>query len=271
MINAQRSPAEKVRFAVEDRVAIITLARPEKRNAIDPPMAVALEQAIDRVESDTGIRVAILRAEVTEERPVFCAGHDLTHFQETFGTPEEDAVTTATGGFAGLARKSRRKPLIAAVDGLATSGGCEMALACDIIIASRRASFALAEVRWNLVPTAGGAFRLPRAVGRCVAMDAILSAEPISARRAYQLGLVSRLTSSAELDAVAMNLARRIASNAPMAVRLARRLIDRADEVSEQEAWRALEAAAHEVRNSRDLQEGLAAFQQKREPQWTDG
>lgn len=206
--------SKTVLFEIRDQIGIITLNRPEKRNAIDPRMTIALEAVIDRIESDPGIRVGILRANIAKGRPVFCAGHDLTHFRETFGTPEEDAVTTASGGFAGFTRKLRRKPLIAAVDGLATSGGCEMVLACDIVLASRRASFALAEVKWNLVPTAGGAFRLPRALGRYVAMDALLTAEPISALRAYQLGLVSRLTSSAHLNVAAAQVATKIAANA---------------------------------------------------------
>jgi enoyl-CoA hydratase/carnithine racemase len=255
---------------VEENVAIVTLNRPEKRNAIDPPMAAALEAAIDRIENDPKIRVGILRAETARGQPVFCAGHDLTHFRESFGRPDEDAVTTPTGGFAGLTRKVRRKPIVAAVDGLATSGGCEIALACDVILASRRAAFALAEVKWNLVPTAGGAFRLPRVIGRNVAMDAILTAEPISALRAYQLGLVSRLTSSANLDALARQVAANIASHGPMAVRIARDIVDRAAELDDADAWRALDEAARKVRNSRDLQEGLAAFWQKRSPQWTD-
>ena len=266
----RQSPTPAILLEIEENVAIVTLNRPEKRNAIDPPMATALEAAIDRIENDPTIRVGILRAEVTRDRPVFCAGHDLTHFRESFGTPDEDAVTTATGGFAGITRKPRRKPLIAAVDGLATSGGCEIALACDMILASRRAAFALAEVRWNLVPTAGGAFRLPRLVGRNVAMDAILTAEPISAVRAYHLGLISRLTSSANLDAMARQVATKIASHAPMAMRLARDIVDRAATLDDAGAWRALDEAAREVRNSRDLQEGLAAFWWKRSPNWAD-
>jgi enoyl-CoA hydratase/carnithine racemase len=270
MRDVARASANTILLDIHDHVAVITLNRPEKRNAIDPSMAEALEAAIDRIEGDPNIRVGILRAEIAKGRPVFCAGHDLAHFRESFGTPEEDTVTTTTGGFAGIAQKTRRKPMIAAVDGLATSGGCEIALACDIIVASRRAAFALAEVKWNLVPTAGGAFRLPRMVGRNVAMDAILTAEPISALRAYQLGLVSRLTTSASLDALAMQLAIKIASQAPMAVRLARDIVDRSADLTDDEAWLALDDAARKVRNSRDLQEGLTAFWQKRSPRWLD-
>ena len=188
----RRNPAletlQMVLFEVIGQVGVVTLHRPEKCNAINSDMSAALGSAIDRIESDPQIRAGVLRANMAKGRAVFCAGHDLVHFRETYGTDEEDAVTTRKGGFAGITRKSRRKPLIAAVDGLATSGGCEIALACDMIIASRRAAFALAEVRWNLVPTAGGAFRLPRAIGRYAAMDALLTAEPIAGVRAYRLG-----------------------------------------------------------------------------------
>jgi enoyl-CoA hydratase len=143
-----------------------------------------------------------------------------------------------------------------------------MVLACDIVLASRRASFALAEVKWNLVPTAGGAFRLPRALGRYVAMDALLTAEPISALRAYQLGLVSRLTSSAHLNVAAAQVATKIAANGPIAVRLAREIANRAADLTDAEAWSLLDSAARQVRNSRDLQEGLTSFWEKRSPQW---
>jgi enoyl-CoA hydratase len=137
-----------------------------------------------------------------------------------------------------------------------------------MIIASRRAAFALAEVRWNLVPTAGGAFRLPRAIGRYAAMDALLTADPIAGVRAYQLGLVSRLTTSARLNATALQVAEKIASHAPMAIRLAREIADRAAELTDPESWDLLESAAREVRH---LQEGLAAFWHKRPAQWTGG
>jgi enoyl-CoA hydratase len=140
-----------------------------------------------------------------------------------------------------------------------------------MIIASRRAAFALAAVRWNLVPTAGGAFRLPRAIGRYAAMDALLTADPIAGVRAYQLGLVSRLTTSARLNATALQVAEKIASHAPMAIRLAREIADRAAELTDPESWDLLESAAREVRHPHDLQEGLAAFWHKRPAQWTGG
>lgn len=258
-----------VKLDVVDQVAVITLNRPEKRNAIDAAMAEAIEMMVDRLESDPALRVGILRAEMGQGQPVFCAGHDLKHFRDHFGTDAEDAVTTARGGFAGITRRERQKPMIAVVDGLATSGGCEMVLACDIVVASDRAAFALAEVKWNLVASAGGSFRLPRAIGRFVATDALLTGESIPAERAYQLGLVSRLTSSENVDGLAMEIARKICRNGPRAVRLSRHIAAVSASIGDEEAWQMLDAAAREVRNSRDLHEGLAAFAERREPRWT--
>jgi enoyl-CoA hydratase len=258
-----------VKYSVHGPVALMTLNRPEKKNAVDPEMANELEAAIDRLEADPAVRAGILRAEYGEGRPVFCAGHDLKHFLEFFGQPEEDEVTTIRGGFAGLARRERTKPLIAAVDGLATSGGCEMALACDIVIASSRAAFALAEVKWNLMATAGGAFRLPRIVGRFVAADALLTGDEISGERAYQLGLVSRLADHGKVDELAMQLALSICKNGPRAVQLVRKVAECADAVDDEAAWKMLDEAANELRNSADLQEGLRSFMEKRAPRWT--
>ncbi|HSW16716.1 MAG TPA: enoyl-CoA hydratase-related protein [Ramlibacter sp.] len=256
-----------VRFEVHGQVARIVLDRPRKKNAIDADMARGLHAAFDRLETTAELRVGVLAAEYGDGRAVFCAGHDLTHFLETFGTDEEDAVTTAEG-FAGLTRRQRSKPLIAAVDGLATSGGFEMALACDIIIASTRAAFALAEVKWNLCPSAGGALRLPRAVGRIVAMDALLTGSEIPAERAFQLGLVSRLTQAGQASEVAMQVAQDICRNGPRAVQLTRAIAARAESIGDAEGWAMLDEAAGTLRDSQDLLEGLQAFRERRAPQW---
>lgn len=257
-----------VRFEVHGPVARIVLDRPRKKNAVDADMTRSLQAAFDRLEADVALCVGVLTAEYGDGRAVFCAGHDLTHFLETFGTEEEDAVTTADG-FGGLTRRQRTKPLIAAVDGLATSGGFEMALACDIIVASTRAAFALAEVKWNLLPSAGGAVRLPRAIGRFVAMDALLTASEIPAERAYQLGLVSRLTAPGEASAVAMQVAQDICRNGPRAVQLTRAIAARADSIGDAEGWALLDDAALTLHNTQDLKEGLAAFRERRDPQWS--
>jgi enoyl-CoA hydratase len=168
-----------VLYETVDRIGVITLNRPEARNAVDRELASALETAVDRLEADPDLRVGVLAANVDgQARPVFCAGADLKVIRET-GTAA--TLDTERGGFAGFVDRERTKPIVVAVDGLATAGGMEIVLAADVVVASTRASFGLAEVRHNLVAAAGGLFRLPRAIGRAPAMDAILTGEPIDA------------------------------------------------------------------------------------------
>ncbi|MDQ6522959.1 enoyl-CoA hydratase-related protein [Nocardioides sp. LHD-245] len=238
-------------------VAVVTLNRPEVRNAFDGPMARALGAAIDEVEADPGLRAAVLTATITEPRPVFCAGHDLRTIEDEFAGG--DQAMTERGGFAGFVTYRRTKPVVAAVDGLATSGGLEIVLACDLVVASRRSSFALAEVRWNLVAGAGGLFRLPWAVGRAAAMDMLLTGDAIDAERAHQLGLVSALVDT-DPTAAALARAERIAGNGPLAVSASMRVCDRAFSDSEAELWAANDAALESIAGSEDLEAGLAAF-----------
>jgi enoyl-CoA hydratase len=200
-----------------------------------------------------------------QRRPVFCAGADLKVIRET-GTAA--TLDTERGGFAGFVYRERTKPIVVAVDGLATAGGMEIVLAADVVVASTRASFGLAEVRHNLVAAAGGLFRLPRAIGRVPAMDAILTGEPIDAERAYQLGLVSRLVApEAVLDA-AMEIARAIAAAAPLAVRASRELVRDAAHVDDEMLRRRSRAALDGLLASEDAAEGLRAFAEKRPPVW---
>jgi enoyl-CoA hydratase len=237
----------------DGRTAIITLNRVEARNAINRQMAEELEAAIDLAESDPDVWVMLLRAATAGERPVFCSGQDL----KSLGTPDGNSMT-ARGGFGGLVQREREKPLIAAVDGLATAGGCELVLACDLVVATTRSSFGLAEVKRNLVAGAGGLFRLPRAIGRATAMDAILT---------YQLGLVSRLV-EAPVDAAALALAAAICANAPLAVRESRKVVLAAADADDETLWAMTNSAMGKVLRSEDLTEGLAAFAERRPPNW---
>ena len=203
-----------VDYEIEGRVGLITLNRPEARNAVNGQVAAEMEAAVDQLEADPDVWIGILRANTAgQERPVFSAGADL----KAIGTDGPPLATTR-GGFGGFAFRERRKPVIAAVDGLATAGGCELVLACDLVVATTRSSFGLAEVKRNLVAGAGGLFRLPRAVGRAAAMEAILTGEPIPAERAYALGLVSRLVEPGQAVDEARKLAAKICENAPVAV-----------------------------------------------------
>jgi enoyl-CoA hydratase len=237
-------------------VAVITLNRPDVRNAINLPMAQAIGQALDQLEEDAELRVAVLTASVTEPRPVFCAGDDLRAING-------DPAVTPRGGFAGIVTYPRTKPLIAAVDGLATSGGCEIVLACDLVVATPRSSFALAEITWGLAPLAGGCIRLPRLIGRAPAMDLILTGQPMSAERAYQLGLVSTLTEGDVLEA-ALERARIIAQYDPGTIAINLELVHRAATLGEAELWSINAAAAQRVMGSPAMMAGMAAFEDRR-------
>jgi enoyl-CoA hydratase len=257
--------ADVVTYESTGRVAVITLNRPEARNAVNGALAAGLESAIDRLEGDDELWVGILRANTEgQDRPVFSAGADL----KAINAGEGATLHTARGGFAGFVYRERRKPVIAAVDGLATAGGCEIVLAADLVVATTRSAFGLAEVKRNLVPGAGGLFRLPRAVGQATAMEAILTGEPIPAERAYGLGMISRLVAPGEADAEALRLAEQITRSAPLAVWESRVVVRAADSENDETLKQMTDKAMGVVMHSEDLAEGLTAFIEKRAPQW---
>jgi enoyl-CoA hydratase len=254
-----------VTYEARDQVAVITLNRPDARNAINGEVAAALEAAIDRMEDDDGIWVGILQANTEgQERPVFCAGADL----KAINSGQGGSLMTERGGFAGFAYRERKKPVIVAVDGLATAGGCEIVLAADLVVASTRSAFGLAEVKRNLVAGAGGLFRLPRAIGRNAAMELILTGEPLTAERAHQLGLVNRLVEPGEATAEAVRLASQITAAAPLAVWESRKVVLAAATEDDETLKRMTDEAMGVVMRSEDIGEGLTAFIEKRAPQW---
>jgi enoyl-CoA hydratase len=257
--------SDVVTYERTGRVAVITLNRPEARNAVNGALASGLESAIDRLEADDELWVGILRANTEgQERPVFSAGADLKEINAGNGA----ALHTARGGFAGFVYRERRKPVIVAVDGLATAGGCEIVLGADLVVATTRSAFGLAEVKRNLVAGAGGLFRLPRVVGQATAMEAILTGEPIPADRAYALGMVSRLVAPGEVDAEARRLAEQITRSAPLAVWESRAVVRAAASEDDETLKRMTDKAMGAVMHSEDLAEGLTAFIEKRAPQW---
>jgi enoyl-CoA hydratase len=254
-----------VTFEADGHVAVITLNRPEARNAINGAVAQGLEAAIDRLEEDPELWVGVLAANAeAQERPVFSAGADL----KEINAGNAAALTTSRGGFAGFTYRQRRKPVVVAVDGLATAGGCEIALAADIIVASTRAAFGLAEVKRNLVAGAGGLFRLPRAIGQGPALAMILTGEPMPAERAHQLGLVAVLTEPGAALEGARALAAQITAAAPLAVWESRAVALAATSGDEETLKRMTDAAFGTVMASEDLAEGLTAFIEKRAPVW---
>jgi enoyl-CoA hydratase len=255
-----------VRYSSSDRIGVITLNRPEARNAVDREMALGLEAAVDRLEADPDVWVGVLGANTADQaNPVFCAGADLKVVRETGSAA---ALDTDRGGFGGFVYREREKPIVVAVDGLATAGGLEIVLAADVVVATTRSAFGLAEVRHNLIAAAGGLFRLPRAVGRAVAMDAILTAEPIDARRAYDLGLVSRLVEPGAAQDEALRVARQIVAAAPLAVRASRSIVRSAAHDDDDTLRQTSRARLDELLTSEDANEGLLAFAEKRAPRW---
>jgi len=258
--------SEIVQYETRGRVAIITLNRPEARNAVNGSVATGIESAVDRLEADDEVWVGILTANIEgQSRPVFCAGADL----KAINSGEAGSLGTKRGGFGGFVYRERKKPIIAAVDGLATAGGCELILAADLVVATTRSAFGLAEAKRNLVAGAGGLFRLPRAIGQAAAMEAILTGEPIPAARAYELGLVSRLAEPGAVMDQALALADQITACAPMAVWESRAVVLAAASEDDATLIRMTNDAIRRVMASDDIKEGLTAFIEKRAPNWT--
>ncbi|MEY2744148.1 MAG: hypothetical protein RIS81_358 [Actinomycetota bacterium] len=257
--------ANIVEYEVRGKVAIITLNRPEARNAVNGDVASGLEAAIDKLEADSNVWIGVLAANTAgQERPVFCAGADL----KAINSGQAAGLNTKRGGFGGFVYRDRKKPVIAAVDGLATAGGCELVLACDMLVASTRSAFGLAEATRNLIAGAGGLFRLPRAIGRAAAMEAILTGEPFSAQRAYELGMVNKLVEpNASLDA-AIDLALRVCKAAPLAVWASRKIVLASETESDQNLIDMTNKEFAAVLASEDTKEGLTAFIEKRPPNW---
>jgi enoyl-CoA hydratase/carnithine racemase len=238
------------------RVLLIRLDRDAKRNAMDREMTLGLDAAMNRLEDETELWAGVL----TGNGRAFSAGSDLA---------DRDRNHTERGGPYGLIRRDRRKPLIAAVDGLAYGGGFEMVLACDMVVASRRARFALPEVKRGLLALYGGIFRAARALPPNLAREMALTGEPIDAERAAALGLVNRLCDDGTALEQALALAERICANSPVAVRESLRVLNQSIAAADQLAWQLSEEAARNVRASADSQEGIAAFLEKRPPRWS--
>lgn len=255
-----------VTYATQGRTAIITLNRPDARNAVNGDVAAGVEAAIDQMEDDPNIWVGIITANTEgQERPVFCAGADL----KAINSGNAAALNTRKGGFAGFVYRDRKKPVIVAVDGLATAGGCEIVLAADLVVATTRSAFGLAEVKRNLIAGAGGLFRLPRAIGQAAAMEAILTGEPIPAERAYNLGLVTRLVAPGAALDEALALAGKIAEAAPLAVWASRRVVLAAAWADDETLKKMTNEEFAGVMASEDTKEGLTAFIEKRLPNWS--
>lgn len=241
-----------------DGVLTITIDRPEARNAVNGAVAEAIAAALDRLDAEDDLRIGI----VTGAGGTFCAGMDL----KAFVTGERPWA--GDRGFAGITQRAAEKPLIAAVEGFALAGGFEIALSCDLIVASREARFGIPEVKRGLVAAAGGLFRLPQRIPYHLAMELALTGDPIGAERAAEIGIVNRLVEPGAALAAAQELAGQIVRNAPLALAASKSVVQRAREWTEAEAWDQQGKIAGGVFGSEDAQEGAKAFAEKREPEW---
>jgi len=250
-----------VKYEKRGSIGVLTIDRPEARNAVNGDVARTMEAGIDEIEADEEVWIGILRG----EGPVFCAGADL----KAISAGQAADLNTQRGSFGGIVTRERTKPIIAAVDGPALAGGTEIVLACDLVVASTEARFGIPEVKRSLVAAAGGLFRLPRKLPFNLAMELALTGDPISAERAHHFGLVNRLVEPGTAFDAALELAEAISVNAPLAVRESRRLVLESVAVSDDgEGVRQSGAALMGLASTEDFAEGPMAFIEKRDPVW---
>ncbi|MBY6345532.1 crotonase/enoyl-CoA hydratase family protein [Providencia rettgeri] len=241
------------------KVMLITLNRPEARNAINLETAQALAQALDEFDADPSIAVGVL----TGANNTFCAGMDLKAFAKTGQRPY-----VGDRGFAGICERPPAKPLIAAVEGYCLAGGFEIALSCDLIVAANSANFGLPEVKRGIVPGSGGMVRLPSRVPYHMAMEMVLTGGMYPAARMAELGLVSRLAEPGKATEQALALAEQIAANGPLAVQTAKSIISQSRDWRQSDLFDLQRPRIAGIFTSADAKEGATAFAEKREPVW---
>jgi enoyl-CoA hydratase len=240
------------------RVLLITINRPDQRNAVNGAVAAGIASALDELDADAGLSVGVLFG----VGKGFCAGMDL----KAFVSGERPFVEGR--GFAGITQRAADKPLIAAVEGFALAGGLEVAIACDLIVAARGARLGIPEVKRGLVAAGGGLLRLPRALPRNVAMEMALTGDPIDAERANELGLVNRLTEPGEALSVALELAETIAANGPLALAATKRILVQSPDWPDSEFFERQQPFRDSAFDSEDAREGATAFAERRAPEW---
>ncbi len=239
-------------------IELLTINRPEARNAINRATALALSEALDDCETDDDVWVVVLTG---ADNKAFSAGMDL----KAFATGE---FPITEKGFGGITKRDFPKPLIAAVNGSALAGGFEIMISCDMVVAADHAKFGIPEAQRGLIAGGGGLIRLPKRVPLTIAYEMALTADPIDAARAYELGLVNRVVPGDQVLDTAIALAERIAKNAPLAVRVSKSVIKQATEFSEDASWAVNDDAFGIIGRSADALEGAVAFAEKREPNW---
>jgi enoyl-CoA hydratase len=241
-----------------DRVLLITINRPDQRNAVNAAVATGIAAALDELDDDANLSLGV----ITGAGKGFCAGMDLKAFVAG------ERPHAGDRGFAGIVARPPAKPLIAAIEGFAVAGGLEVALACDLIVAAREARLGIPEVKRSLVAAGGALLRLPRTLPRNIAMELALTGEPIDAERCYELGLVNRLTDPGEALASALELAETVASGGPLALAATKRVMTESADWPDAEFFERQEKLVRPVMASEDAREGATAFAEKRAPVW---
>jgi enoyl-CoA hydratase len=250
--------SEAVLTEEDGAVLVITINRPEAKNAVNGAVAQGIAAAIDELDSRKDLSIGIL----TGAGGTFCAGMDLKGFLTG------DNPTVEGRGFAGIVERPAAKPLIAAVEGYALAGGCEVALSCDMVVASRDAQFGLPEPKRGLVAAGGGLLRLPQRIPFHIAMEIALTGDKYPAERMAELGFVNRLTEPGQALAGAKELAAKVAENAPLALAATKKIIVESPDWDTAQAWQKQQEITLPVFTSKDAQEGPAAFAEKRKPVW---
>lgn len=252
------APAAPVLIERRGHIMIITINRPQARNAINLATALGLERAIDAYEADPQARIAIL----TGAGGYFSAGMDLK------AAARGEVPVTEKRGILGIVSQPPRKPLIAAVEGPALAGGCELALAADLIVAASDSTFGIPEVKRGLVAVGGGVLRLSQRLPRAIAMELSLTGDPITAARAAQIGLINQVAEPGKALDAALELAARVAVNAPLSIDASKQIIEQAPDWSVAEAFGKQGQVAAAALSSMDAGEGMRAFVEKRPPVW---
>ena len=243
----------------EGPVLVVTINRPEAKNAANGEVARGIAAAMDELDGNDGLRVGI----ITGAGGTFCAGMDLKGFLTG------DLPVVEGRGFAGVAEAPPRKPLIAAVEGYALAGGFELAITCDLIVAADSAKFGITEVKRGLVAAGGGLVRLPRQIPPRLAMEFAIVGDFVDASRAYDMGLINRVVPTGTALDAAKELAAKIAANGPLAVAVSKQIITESADWSTAEMFKQQGALAMPVFSSADATEGATAFAEKRTPNWT--
>jgi enoyl-CoA hydratase len=253
--------ADEVLRERRGHVEILTINRPEARNAINGGVSKAMSTIMDELADDTECWVVVITGSGDK---AFSAGMDL----KAFSSGEGGDIIGASGGFAGLTTREFAKPIIAAVNGSALAGGFEIMLSCDLVVAASHATFGIPEAKRGLIAGAGGLIRMPKRLPMAIALELAMTGDPIDAERALALGLVNKVVAPESLLDEALALAERIAANAPLAVRYSKSVMKRAAEVPESEGWAINTEAVGVVFSSADAMEGPVAFAEKRAPNW---